>query len=50
MVWSDFWEPLRDILARMSPERKDGGARKDGEPRLGHGELLHLFNDPETNR
>ncbi|GAA5864842.1 hypothetical protein JCM1840_004923 [Sporobolomyces johnsonii] len=49
MVWSDFWEPLRDILRRMGPEEKDGGARKDGEPRLGLDELVRLFNDPETN-
>ncbi|GAA5877973.1 hypothetical protein JCM16303_002798 [Sporobolomyces ruberrimus] len=49
MVWSDFWEPLRDILRRMGPEEKDGGARKDGEKRLGPGELFELFNDQETN-
>jgi len=50
MVWSDFWEPLRDILRRMGPEEKDGGARKDGEKRLERGELFDLFNDMETNR
>lgn len=50
IVWSDFWEPLRDILRRMGPEEKDGGARKNGEKRLGPGELFDLFNDQETNR
>lgn len=50
MVWFDFWEPLRDILRRMGPEEKDGGARRDGEKRLGPGELFDLFNDQETNR
>ncbi|GAA5911351.1 OTU family ubiquitin thioesterase [Sporobolomyces salmoneus] len=49
IVWSDFWEPLRDILRRMGPEEKDGGARKNGEARLGPGELFQLFNDQETN-
>ncbi|GAA5965609.1 hypothetical protein JCM21900_006602 [Sporobolomyces salmonicolor] len=49
IVWSDFWEPLREILRRMGPEEKDGGARKDGEARLGLDELVSLFNDPETN-
>ncbi|GAA6007603.1 hypothetical protein JCM11491_004222 [Sporobolomyces phaffii] len=49
LVWSDFWEPLRDILRRMGPEEKDGGARKNGEDRLGPRELFDLFNDQETN-
>ncbi|GAA6007564.1 hypothetical protein JCM11491_004208 [Sporobolomyces phaffii] len=49
LVWSDFWEPLRDILQRMGPEEKDGGARKNGEERLGPRELFDLFNDQETN-
>ncbi|GAA5988680.1 hypothetical protein JCM5350_003848 [Sporobolomyces pararoseus] len=49
IVWFDFWEPLRDILRRMGPEEKDGGVRKNGEKRLGPGELFDLFNDQETN-
>ncbi|GAA5930667.1 OTU family ubiquitin thioesterase [Sporobolomyces koalae] len=49
IVWRDFWEPLRDILRQMGPEQKDGGARQNGQPRLGPGQLFELFNDQETN-
>ncbi|BGP43213.1 hypothetical protein JCM10450v2_007357 [Rhodotorula kratochvilovae] len=48
-VWEDFWEPLRDVLYRMGPEEKDGGKRKDGEPRLTRDGLVQAFNDQETN-
>ncbi|GAA6062750.1 hypothetical protein JCM10212_000390 [Sporobolomyces blumeae] len=49
LVWSDFWEPLQDLLRRMGPEQAHGGARKDGEARLGPSDLFEAFNDQETN-
>ncbi|GAA6019953.1 hypothetical protein JCM8202_001765 [Rhodotorula sphaerocarpa] len=49
IVWEDFWEPLRDLLWKMGPEEKDGGKRKDGEPRLTREALFTAFNDQETN-
>ncbi|KPV72020.1 uncharacterized protein RHOBADRAFT_56156 [Rhodotorula graminis WP1] len=48
-VWEDFHEPLRRLLHRMGPEEKDGGKRKDGEPKLTRDGLVEAFNDPETN-
>ncbi|GAA5839069.1 hypothetical protein JCM9279_002583 [Rhodotorula babjevae] len=48
-VWEDFHEPLQHLLYRMGPEEKDGGKRKDGEPRLSRDQLVEAFNDPETN-
>lgn len=49
-VWEDFHEPLQQLLYRMGPEEKDGGKRKDAEPRLSRDQLVEAFNDPETNR